>query len=89
MGDTPDDIRSAVAAGCKGVGVATPEAAAAAEADGRIAALMLDIHMESWGIVIDKATKNTLCRIENRSWARHEFKLCHLGITQCQWSGYS
>ena len=27
VGDTPDDIRSAVAAGCRGVGVATPEAA--------------------------------------------------------------
>lgn len=26
VGDTPDDIRAAVAAGCKGVGVATPEA---------------------------------------------------------------
>ncbi|KAL3944948.1 MAG: hypothetical protein SGBAC_000982 [Bacillariaceae sp.] len=28
VGDTPDDIRAANAAGCKGVGVATPEAAA-------------------------------------------------------------
>ncbi len=27
VGDTPDDIRAAVAAGCRGVGVATPEAA--------------------------------------------------------------
>lgn len=27
VGDTPDDIRAAVAAGCTGVGVATPEAA--------------------------------------------------------------
>ena len=27
VGDTPDDIRAAIAAGCKGVGVATPEAA--------------------------------------------------------------
>jgi HAD superfamily hydrolase (TIGR01548 family) len=27
VGDTPDDIRAAVAAGCSGVGVATPEAA--------------------------------------------------------------
>jgi phosphoglycolate phosphatase-like HAD superfamily hydrolase len=26
VGDTPDDIRSALAAGCRGVGVATPEA---------------------------------------------------------------
>ena len=26
VGDTPDDIRSAIAAGCRGVGVATPEA---------------------------------------------------------------
>jgi HAD superfamily hydrolase (TIGR01548 family) len=26
VGDTPDDIRAAIAAGCKGVGVATPEA---------------------------------------------------------------
>ena len=25
VGDTPDDIRSAIAAGCKGVGVATPD----------------------------------------------------------------
>ena len=31
VGDTPDDIRSAIAAGCKGVGVSTPEAAKAAE----------------------------------------------------------
>jgi HAD superfamily hydrolase (TIGR01548 family) len=27
VGDTPDDIRAALAAGCRGVGVATPEAA--------------------------------------------------------------
>mmetsp|Transcript_38256 Transcript_38256/g.93011 ORF Transcript_38256/g.93011 Transcript_38256/m.93011 type:complete len:252 (+) Transcript_38256:98-853(+) len=27
VGDTPDDVRSAIAAGCRGVGVATPEAA--------------------------------------------------------------
>eukprot|EP00980_Cylindrotheca_fusiformis_P003303 scaffold743_cov117-Cylindrotheca_fusiformis.AAC.22 len=27
VGDTPDDIRAAIAAGCSGVGVATPEAA--------------------------------------------------------------
>ena len=33
VGDTPDDIRSAVAAGCSGVGVATPEAVAVAEAN--------------------------------------------------------
>ena len=30
-----DDIRAAVAAGCRGVGVATPEAVAAAEAEGK------------------------------------------------------
>jgi HAD superfamily hydrolase (TIGR01548 family) len=35
VGDTPDDIRSAIAAGCSGVGVATPEAAAEAEANGK------------------------------------------------------
>lgn len=34
VGDTPDDIRSAVAAGCKGVGVATPEGALASESQG-------------------------------------------------------
>mmetsp|Transcript_8040 Transcript_8040/g.21730 ORF Transcript_8040/g.21730 Transcript_8040/m.21730 type:complete len:250 (-) Transcript_8040:169-918(-) len=34
VGDTPDDIRAAVAAGCKGVGVATPEAVEAAAAKG-------------------------------------------------------
>ncbi|CAB9499972.1 Imidazoleglycerol-phosphate dehydratase [Seminavis robusta] len=34
VGDTPDDIRAAVAAGCRGVGVATPEAVAAAAAKG-------------------------------------------------------
>lgn len=35
VGDTPDDIRSAVAAGCRGVGVATPEAVIEAEANGK------------------------------------------------------
>lgn len=34
VGDTPDDIRAAVAAGCSGVGVATPEAAAELAAKG-------------------------------------------------------
>ena len=34
VGDTPDDIRSAVAAGCSGVGVTTPEAAKAQEEKG-------------------------------------------------------
>jgi len=34
VGDTPDDIRAAVAAGCSGVGVATPEAAAELEKKG-------------------------------------------------------
>ena len=34
VGDTPDDIQAAVAVGCRGVGVATPEAVAAAEAVG-------------------------------------------------------
>jgi len=34
VGDTPDDIRSAVAAGCMGVGVATPEGAVASESQG-------------------------------------------------------
>ena len=35
VGDTPDDIRSAVACGCRGVGVVTPESAAVAEKEGR------------------------------------------------------
>mmetsp|Transcript_16209 Transcript_16209/g.21204 ORF Transcript_16209/g.21204 Transcript_16209/m.21204 type:complete len:253 (-) Transcript_16209:314-1072(-) len=35
IGDTPDDIRAAVAAGCSGVGVTTPEAVAAQEAKGK------------------------------------------------------
>lgn len=34
IGDTPDDIRAAVAAGCTGIGVTTPEAVAAQEAKG-------------------------------------------------------
>lgn len=34
VGDTPDDIRAAVAAGCRGVGVATPEAVVEAQANG-------------------------------------------------------
>lgn len=34
IGDTPDDIRAAVAAGCSGVGVTTPEAVVAQEAKG-------------------------------------------------------
>lgn len=34
IGDTPDDIRSAVAAGCSGVGVTTPEAMSAEESKG-------------------------------------------------------
>lgn len=34
VGDTPDDIRAAVAAGCSGVGVATPEAAKELEEKG-------------------------------------------------------
>jgi HAD superfamily hydrolase (TIGR01548 family) len=34
VGDTPDDIRAAVAAGCTGVGVATPEAAQEQKAKG-------------------------------------------------------
>lgn len=34
IGDTPDDIRAAVAAGCSGVGVTTPEAVATQEAKG-------------------------------------------------------
>ena len=34
IGDTPDDIRSAVAAGCSGIGVTTPEAVAAQESKG-------------------------------------------------------
>jgi HAD superfamily hydrolase (TIGR01548 family) len=34
VGDTPDDIRAAVAAGCRGVAVATPEAVAASLARG-------------------------------------------------------
>jgi len=35
VGDTPDDIRSAIACGCRGVGVATPEGAAAAVEEGK------------------------------------------------------
>lgn len=35
VGDTPDDIRAAVRAGCRGVGVATPEGAAAAIQEGK------------------------------------------------------
>ena len=35
VGDTPDDIRSALAAGCRAIGVSTPEAAAAAAMDGK------------------------------------------------------
>lgn len=35
VGDTPDDIRSAHAAGCRGVGVATPEDVKAQEAAGK------------------------------------------------------
>jgi phosphoglycolate phosphatase-like HAD superfamily hydrolase len=35
VGDTPDDIRSALAAGCRAIGVSTPEAAAAAAKDGK------------------------------------------------------
>lgn len=34
IGDTPDDIQAAVSAGCRGVGVATPDAVAACEAKG-------------------------------------------------------
>jgi len=34
VGDTPDDIRAAVAAGCKGVGVATPESVLESENKG-------------------------------------------------------
>lgn len=35
VGDTPDDVRAALAAGCRGVGVATPEAVTEAEASGK------------------------------------------------------
>ena len=35
LGDTPDDVRAALAAGCRAVGVATPEAVAEAEANGK------------------------------------------------------
>lgn len=35
VGDTPDDVRSALAAGCRAIGVTTPEAAAAASQDGK------------------------------------------------------
>mmetsp|Transcript_373 Transcript_373/g.644 ORF Transcript_373/g.644 Transcript_373/m.644 type:complete len:245 (-) Transcript_373:850-1584(-) len=35
VGDTPDDIRAAVSAGCRGVGVSTPEAAADAAKEGK------------------------------------------------------
>mmetsp|Transcript_2199 Transcript_2199/g.2538 ORF Transcript_2199/g.2538 Transcript_2199/m.2538 type:complete len:279 (-) Transcript_2199:138-974(-) len=35
VGDTPDDIRAAVAAGCRGIGVVTPENAIKAKEEGR------------------------------------------------------
>mmetsp|Transcript_24141 Transcript_24141/g.29726 ORF Transcript_24141/g.29726 Transcript_24141/m.29726 type:complete len:256 (-) Transcript_24141:160-927(-) len=35
VGDTPDDIRSAIANGCRGVGVATPESAELSKEEGR------------------------------------------------------
>ena len=35
VGDTPDDIRAALACGCRGVGVATPENAKVSEAVGK------------------------------------------------------
>ena len=35
VGDTPDDIRSAIACGCRGIGVATPESAAVSQKEGR------------------------------------------------------
>jgi HAD superfamily hydrolase (TIGR01548 family) len=35
VGDTPDDVRSALAAGCRAIGVSTPEAAAAAAQNGK------------------------------------------------------
>lgn len=35
VGDTPDDIRSAIACGCRGVGVATPESAIVSKSEGR------------------------------------------------------
>jgi HAD superfamily hydrolase (TIGR01548 family) len=35
VGDTPDDIRAGIACGCRGVGVATPENAEAAEKEGK------------------------------------------------------
>ena len=35
VGDTPDDIRSAIACGCRGVGVATPESAVLSKKEGR------------------------------------------------------
>eukprot|EP00934_Nitzschia_sp_Nitz4_P001721 Nitzschia sp. Nitz4//scaffold253_size28098//15359//17575//NITZ4_008142-RA/size28098-processed-gene-0.30-mRNA-1//-1//CDS//3329544303//1721//frame0 len=35
IGDTPDDIRAAIAAGCKGIGVATPEGAEEQEKMGK------------------------------------------------------
>lgn len=35
VGDTPDDIRSALACGCRGVGVATPESVVVSKREGR------------------------------------------------------
>lgn len=35
VGDTPDDINAAIACGCRGIGVTTPENAKAAEMEGR------------------------------------------------------
>lgn len=35
VGDTPDDIRAAINCGCRGIGVATPENASVAKAEGR------------------------------------------------------
>jgi HAD superfamily hydrolase (TIGR01548 family) len=35
VGDTPDDIRAAIACGCRGVGVATPESVVVSKKEGR------------------------------------------------------
>jgi HAD superfamily hydrolase (TIGR01548 family) len=50
VGDTPDDIRAATAAGCSAVGVTTPEAAHAAELEGKPhTEAMLSIRMKQVG----------------------------------------
>ena len=50
VGDTPDDMTASLAAGCSGVGVTTPEAAAAQEAKGEPhTSAMLSMKMKETG----------------------------------------